>query len=260
MRQHGLARLYGVWFWDNHHHQGVNLRVATLADVIFVSHWHERRYLNLPTVLAGVHIPAYSNQWSAGAIARYYPAGLPAERRDDLFGGFGRYAWAVERNRFIEAVSAACPEHHLTLGKIDAYFSVSAAERLQTWVEHKVQLVVPINRDISTRVFEALMTGQIPLLPDDLPDLDSVIEPQIQAALPVLRYKAGDVEAAIAGWRQGLALFDRDGEAGVRRRYEFARDRHSLAARLGDFAGFFRHPGPSKLVSDGKRQFWDHWR
>jgi hypothetical protein len=87
-----------------------------------------------------------------------------------------------------------------------------------------------------------------------------VIEPQIQAALPVLRYKAGDVEAAIAGWRQGLALFDRDGEAGVRRRYEFARDRHSLAARLGDFAGFFRHPGPSKLVSDGKRQFWDHWR
>ncbi len=259
LRQHGLARLYGVWFWDNHHHQGVNLRVATLADVIFVSHWHERQYLNLPTVLGGTHIPAYSNQWSAGAIARHYPAGLPAERQDALFGGFGRYKWATERNSFIEAVSAACPDHHLTLGKIDAYFGISAAERLRSWVEHKVHLVVPINRDVSTRVFEALMTGQIPLLPDDVPDLDLVIDPQIQAALPILRYKAGDVASAKAGWRQGVALFDGDGAAGVRRRHEFARDRHSLAARLGDFAGFLRRPGPFKLVSNGQRQFWEGW-
>jgi len=260
LRQHGLARLYGVWFWDNHHHHNFNLRVATLADVVFVSHWHENQYLNLPTALAGAHIPAYSNQWSAGAIARHYPAGLPAERQDALFGGFGRYAWAVERNRFVEAVSAACPGHHLTLGKIDAYFSISAAERLRAWVEHKVQLVVPINRDVSTRVFEALMTGQIPLLPDDVPDLDLVIDKQIQAVLPILRYKAGDVESAIASWRQGVALFDRDGAAGVQRRHEFARDRHSLAARLGDFACFLRHPGPFKLVSNGQHQFWDRWQ
>jgi hypothetical protein len=260
LRQHGIAQLYGVWFWDNHHHHGANLRVAALADVVFVSHWHERQYLNLPTALAGAHIPAYSNQWSPGAIARYYPNGLPAERLDALFGGFGRYGWAVERNRFIEAVSAVCPEHHITLGKIGAYFSVPAADRLRAWVEHKVQLVVPINRDISTRVFEALMTGQIPLLPDDVPDLDLVIEPQIQAALPILRYRTSDVESAKAGWRQGIALFDADGAAGVRRRYEFARDRHSLAARLGDFARFLRSPGKFKLASNGRHQFWDRWR
>jgi len=260
LRQHDFAKLYGVWFWDNHHHHGANLRVAALADVVFVSHWHERQYLNLPTALPGVHVPAYSNQWSAGAIARHYPAGLPAERQDALFGGFGRYGWAGERNRFIEAVSAACPEHHLTLGKIGAYFSASAAERLGDWVQHKVHLVVPINRDVSTRVFEALMTGQIPLLPDDVPDLDLVIEPQMQAVLPILRYKAGDVESAMAGWRQGIALFNRDGAAGVRRRHEFARDRHSLAARLGDFAGFLRSPGPFKLGSNGRHQFWGRWR
>ncbi len=259
LRQHGLARLYAAWFWDNHHHHGVNLRVAMLADVVFVSHWHERQYLNLPIALAGAHIPAYSNQWSAGAIARYYPAGLPAERQDGLFGGFGRYPWAAERNCFIEAVSAACPEHNLTLGKIGDYFSVSAAERLKAWAQHKVHLVVPINRDVSTRVFEALMTGQIPLVPDDVPDLDLVIDPQMQAALPILRYKAGDVESAKAGWQQGVALFDGDGAAGVRRRHEFARDRHSLAARLGDFAGFLRRPGLFKLVGIGRHQFWDRW-
>lgn len=259
LRQRGLAALYGVWFWDNHHHQHINLRIAMLTDLVFVSHWHERQYLNLPAALAAAHVPAYSRQWSPGAIARHYPAGLPTERRNGLFGGFGRYSWAHERNRLIEALAAACPEHGLTLGKVDAYFQISAAERLRTWVEHKVQLIVPINRDVSTRIFEALMTGQIPLVPDDVPDFDRVIDPPVQAALPILRYQAGNVESAKAVWRQGIMLFDRDGAAGVRRRHEFARDRHSLAARLADFAEFLRRPGEFKLLGNGQIQFWDRW-
>jgi hypothetical protein len=119
---------------------------------------------------------------------------------------------------------------------------------------------VPINRDVSNRIFEALMTGQIPLVPDDLPDFDRVIDPQIQAALPNLRYRAGDVESAEAGWRQGVMLFDAGGAAGVRRRHEFARDRHSLAARLADFAEFLRRPGEFRLLGNGQIQFWDRWR
>jgi hypothetical protein len=260
LRQRGLARLYGVWFWDNHHHQRINLRTAMLADLVFVSHWHERQYLNLPAALAAAHVPAYSRQWSPGAIARHYPAGLPAERRNGLFGGFGRYSWANERNRLIEGLMAACPEHGLTLGNVDAYFQISAADRLRTWIEHKVHLIVPINRDVSTRIFEALMTGQIPLVPDDIPDFDRVIDLRIQEALPIIRYRAHSVESAEAGWRQGLMLFDGGGAAGVLRRHEFARDRHSLAARLANFAGFLRRPGEFKLLGNGQIQFWDHWR
>src|SRR5437868_2804309 len=30
LRQRGLAALYGVWFWDHHHHQRINLRIAML--------------------------------------------------------------------------------------------------------------------------------------------------------------------------------------------------------------------------------------
>ncbi len=258
-RRSGLAALYGVWFWDNHHHIHSNIRIAMLADLVFVSHWHERRHLNLPAALAAAHIPACSRQWSAGAIARHYPAGLPTERRNGLFGGFGRYAWAVERNRLIEALAAACSEHSLTLGNVDSYFQISAAERLRSWIEHKVQLIVPINRDASTRIFEALMTGQIPLVPDDVPDLDRVVSPEMQAALPIVRYQAFDAASAETAWRQAVVLFDEAGAAGVLRRHEFARDHHSLAARLADFAGFLRRPGPFKLVGDGGSLSWDRW-
>lgn len=260
LRQSGLAALYGVWFWDNHHHHHVNMRVAMLADLVFVSHWHNRHYLNLPAVLPATHIPAYSRHWSPGAIAFHYPDGLPIERRNALFGGFGRYVWAVERNRFIEALAAACPDNSLTLGKIDTYFQISAAEQLKAWTAHKVQLIVPINHDVSSRLFGALLTGQIPLVPDDVPDLNNLLNTEIQATLPILRYQAGEVASAEAAWRQGLKLFDAEGAAGVRRRHEFAARYHSLPARLADFAAFIRRPGPFKLVGDGRTQLWDRWR
>jgi hypothetical protein len=260
LRRRGVAALYGVWFWDNHHHHHVNLRIAMLADLVFVSHWHDRQYLNLPTALAAAHIPACSRQWSPGIIAIHYPDGLPIERQNGLFGGFGRYGWAVERNRFIEALATACPDHALTLGNVDIYFRLSAAERLKAWTSHKVQLVVPISRDVSTRVFEALMTGQIPLVPDDIPDFDLVISPEMQATLPILRYRAIDVASAEAAWRQALTLFDEDGAVGVRRRHEFASHHHSLTARLTAFAEFIRRPGPFTLIGNGKIQFWDRWR
>jgi hypothetical protein len=104
------------------------------------------------------------------------------------------------------------------------------------------------------------MTGQIPLVPDDLPDFDHVIGPEIQAALPILRYRAGDVESAKAAWQKALALFDSAGAEGVRQRHKFARDRHSLAARLADFAKFLRRPGEFKLLGDSQIQYWARWR
>jgi hypothetical protein len=260
LRQRGLAALYGVWFWDHHHHHHVNLRIAMLTDLVFVSHWHDRQYLNLPAALPAAHVPLYSRQWSPGAIALHYPDGLPTERLDGLFGGFGRYTWAVERNRLVEALAAACPDHALTLGSAAAYYQISAAERIKAWTERKVQLVVPVNRDVSNRVFEALMTGEIPLVPDDITDFERVLDAESQAALPILRYRAGDVASAEAAWRQGLVRFDAEGAAGVRRRYDFAAERHSLAARLADFAAFIRRPGAFNLVGNGKTQFWDRWR
>lgn len=259
MRERGLAKFYGAWFWDNHHHQTANLRTAMVADLLFVSHWHERGYLNHPRALAAAHVPLYSRQWSPGAVTHYYPAGLPSERLDGLFGGYGHYAWATARNQFLKSLQAACPAHALSLGRLSAYFEIPPDERLHQWTARKVHLTVPINRDISTRIFEALMTGQIPLVPDDLPDFDRVITPQDQNALPVLRYRANDVDSAKAAWQKGVALFDQAGSDGIQRRYAFARDRHSLASRLVDFAEFLRRPGSFRLASNRNVQFWDRW-
>jgi hypothetical protein len=259
LRNRGLARFYAVWLWDNHHHHILNLRTAVLADIVFLSHWHRRHYLNHPLVLPGPHIALHSRQWSPALIDRLYPEGLPAERQDGLFGGFGRYQWVPQRNEFIEQLAAQTSRHALTLGDVEAYLRLPAPERLRRWVEHKVQLVVPIEGDVSNRVFEALMTGQIPLVPTDVVDLDRVVAPDLQAALPILRYQPYSVAGAQVVWREGVRRFDAEGTAGVARRHRYARDHHSLSARLKDFAAFLRQPGEFALASDGRMVRWQNW-
>jgi hypothetical protein len=260
LRASGFAALYFAWLWDNHHHPIETLRTALLADCVFVSHWHERDYLNHPLVFPGPHIPACARQFSAGLIQATYPAGLPVDRADGLFGGFGRYPWTTERNDFIKALMAACPDHALTLGSLPAYAALPERLRLERWASHKVQVTVPIAGDLSTRVFEALMTGQIPLVPSDVADLDLVVPPALQASLPILRYAPRSIDSVKQSWQEGLRRFDAEGAVGVARRHAYARDYHGLDNRLARFAEFIRAPGHFELSGDHRRRFWSNWQ
>lgn len=259
LRSSGFASVYFAWLWDNHHHPVGTLRTALLADCVFVSHWHERDYLNHPLVFPGPHMPACARQWSAGLIEAAYPAGLPVARENGLFGGFGHYAWTNERNAFIAALMAACPDHALALGPLADYVALPEPVRLARWAGHKVQVTVPVAGDLSTRVFDALMTGEIPLVPSDVADLDLVVPHAVQDSLPILRYTPRSIDGVQRAWQEGLRRFDAEGAEGVARRHAFARDHHSLANRLARFAQFIRAPGHFELGGDGLRRFWSNW-
>ena len=258
LRKKQIATLYFAWMWDNHHHHLSNLRIATLADVIFPSHWHghQYQYLNHPAALCGVHIPLYSRQWSAGLIVQNYPDGLPVARADEIFGGFGRYHWLPERDGFIEQLMNTMPKHALSLVDGDNYFRLPIVDRLRAWTAHKIHLTVPVAHDVSTRIFEALMTGQIPLVPQDVPDLDYIVPQDLQRSLPILRYRSGLVESVQDAWQEGVRRFDSEGDVGVARRHAFARDHHGLAARLQSFATFVREPRSVVLQSNGRVVCW----
>lgn len=256
LRKRNFASLYFAWMWDNHHHHVVNLRTAMLADVVFSSHWHEHRYLNHPMTLCGPHVPLYSRQWSPALISRLYPQGLPVARADGIFGGYGRYSWLSKRNAFIEQAMQRFPGHALSLVNTENYFRLPVADRLAGWTNRKVHLVVPVAGDLSTRVFEALMTGQIPLVPDNVPDLDRVVPPELQRSLPILRWQAGSVDSVQSAWRDAVARFDSEGASGIARRHAFARDHHSLTARLHAFAQFIRKPAQLILQND---RGWISW-
>lgn len=119
---------------------------------------------------------------------------------------------------------------------------------------------MPIAADLSTRVFEALITGQIPLVPIDVTDLDRVVPPALQASLPIIRFQPNSSDSAAAAWREALARFDAEGAAGVTRRYLYAREHHCLTVRLARFADFLRQPGEFALDSDGLGVRWQNWK
>jgi hypothetical protein len=204
-------------------------------------------------------MPAPSKQFSAHLVAAKYPNGLPTNRVNRLFGGFSRFDWLAERNDFIERMMSAIPDHALALRDIPAlesYFAQPIEDRLEEWARHKVHLVAPVAHDVSSRVFVALMTGQIPLVSTDVSDLDQLVPPDLQRTLPIIRYSPRSVESAKAAWLEALVRFDAGGPAGVAARHAFARDHHSLIARLQSFARFVRRPDPGTLRHDGHLVVW----
>jgi hypothetical protein len=93
-------------------------------------------------------------------------------------------------------------------------------------------------------------------VPDNVPDLDRVVPPELQRSLPILRWQAGSVDSVQSAWRDAVARFDSEGASGIARRHAFARDHHSLTARLHAFAQFIRKPAQLILQND---RGWISW-
>src|SRR5207248_1934622 len=132
------------------------------------------------------------------------------------------YPFATARNNVLDAVRAALPNNAITTPENEfVYFDRPLADRLAEWCSYKTSLIVPLKRDLSSRIFNVLLTGQIPLMPRDVPDLDRVIPPELQARLPILRF--GDtVDSVVSAHDAALEAFDRDGLEGGLRRHRFA--------------------------------------
>jgi hypothetical protein len=122
----------------------------------------------------------------------------------------------------------------------DPYFKLSAEERFQDWAKFKVSIAVPVSDDLPLRVFDALIAGQIPIVPTSCKDLDSAIPTDVQSKLPVIR--VGDVspEAVEAGWRSALKRFDEMGMQGIIERHEYARDNHHISCRIADISEYVK--------------------
>jgi len=220
-----------VWLFDNHLSQIGNLRTVMAADGYFPSHAFCADYLFNPYSPNLGHLPAACLQWSRAELVE--GLAVPRLRADRFLAAFVDYPFAA-RHEFLGRLGAV-PEADLLLmppGDRSRYRDKSTAERLAEWCSYKSSVVLPVERDLSTRLFDALASGQIPLVSDAVLDLDRVIPPAIQAQLPILRFRDGDIPALLAAHAEALRRFDAEGEAGLWRRVGFVLDGHLLQHRL----------------------------
>lgn len=214
------------WDWDNHHWLEVSTYLAAHSDLYCPAH-HENLYLltRCNWLTAG---PVYcgSLQWPRRFLADRLPDMLRAERSASPLGKHVPYNAFSFRNRVIATLGG----HYPGIGFSDPTFHKRTPEdRLAEWIAHKVHWITPVLNDVPIRLFDALITGGIPIVPESLRHLPPV------AAIPredIVFYRPDHVVAPAEVVDQANALFDRGGSDGMARRHRLAMTEHHGDSRL----------------------------
>jgi hypothetical protein len=189
----------------------------------------------------GRAFPLATAQWSRPLASKLLAHDDVALRSDALSGGY--VLWPIgNRNEILRALKAEIPGNALRLMEPDdrdPYFKLSAEERFQDWAKFKVSIAVPVSDDLPLRVFDALIAGQIPIVPTSC-NLDSAISTEMQSKLPVIRVEDLSPQTVEASWRIALKSFDEMGMQGIINRHEYARDNHHVSCRIADISEYIK--------------------
>jgi hypothetical protein len=234
IRSRNLAKVLVAWAWDNHHHEFENLCHCSLADIVVPAHSFCADNLKSPTYILGNSVPLGTGQWSRRFAESQLLSDLDKSRSNSLSGGY--IIWEDSaRYEHLRKLKREVPGNELVLTEgadRKNYFSQSPAERFQSWSSYKVSIQIPYSGDLSLRVFDSLLTGQIPIVPSDCHDLDLVVPEEIQEQLPIIRVDDLSPSTIEAAADRGIEEFDRLGNSGVLDRHVFARENHHVASRI----------------------------
>lgn len=224
-----------LWMWDNHTAHISNLRSALAADLVFFSHSPHADYLFNPASAVVGHVPACSAQWRHDDAAQLFRETGYAPRRHSLLMNYVEYDFAGERNAVIAAVREQIPEAamlSMAAGDRRRYFGKSSQERFAEWAQHKTTLILPISEDLSTRLFDALLCGLVPIVPTSISDLDAIVPDEEQQALGIVRIGSYNVNEIRRATQAALQNFDELGPDGMLARHRLVLEHHMLGNRL----------------------------
>jgi hypothetical protein len=189
-----------------------------------------------------------SVQWTPDEARGFWASIDPAASRSaDLYGGFGRYKGAG-RTAQIETLIATgrYPAVYFVDGPRDAgyfnYFGMSSEERFRYWAGYAVSLCLPYRNDLGLRFFDAWLTGQIPVVTPDIPELQSdwALPHRDRHFVVAASYEPADIDAAHA---RALALFDAGGSEGRQARHRLAIEQHLFEHRVARIVAMLREAG-----------------
>lgn len=217
-----------AWDWDNHHWMDSSLFFAAHSDLFFPSH-NENMYMlsRFNWVIAGP-VPCGTIQWSRSFLTRHLAFMLQSERSDKPLGMHFFYPQASFRNQIVVTLK----QHYDTVGFTDpAFHHRSPDDRLQEWCSHKAHFAIPVLNDVPLRIFDALVTGGIPIVPESLRFLAPV------HAIPrhhICFYGPEEILDPRALVARANGLFDAGGADGLVERHRFALAWHHGEARLAE--------------------------
>ena len=223
------------WFWDNHHHLFENQAVAEQLDIVIPGHALYAEYLRNDHALQAQPVPLCVTQWTRQDAAGWFDEFGNQERSPALYGGFVDYAFEPKRMEFLKSAMKEIPDHALTIlseANLAEYFGRSEKERFEEWCRYQISLVLPLRNDLSQRVFDALLAGQIPLVPEEIKDLDLVIPHKLQDSLPIMRFSMRDLPTCLEAYGKAVKSYQKEGLAGCQRRHSYALEHSTFSTMI----------------------------
>lgn len=230
----GSEAIVASWLWDNHLAMVNNLKTAAASDFVFPSHQYSSSYLSGPSSCLYAHIPSCTAQWARSEAIDLFEKSSISSRSGRLLANYVNYSWAW-RSGILKVLQNLAPEVEVRLLPADdrrQYFDKSSAHRFETWLCSKATLILPIDRDLSTRVFDALLAGQVLVVPEIIEDFDGVIDRKTQEGLGIIRINDLEIDTIRKAAVLAEAVFDQQAEAGAIRRHSYALNNHMLANRI----------------------------
>lgn len=218
--------LFLGWDWDNHFNVHIGSVFAAASDIYYPSHrandFELAQFCNHKYPMSS---SAY--QWGRAFLVDNLDLILRTDRRHESFGRFSNYSLFGHRNDVVSTLAQNVP--NIELGSLMPYHDLTLREKLEEWTRYKAHWIVPTLNDVSTRVFEVLLTGGVLILPRRLQadPILATLDPRDRVF-----FDEDDVINPQAVLARALALFDRDGLDGVLRRHRFVLDGHNLDSRV----------------------------
>ena len=235
-KQLGDEVIIAIWLWDNHAAHIGNLKAVLAADFVFPSHAYVADYLHTPASLVSQHIPLCAAQWTRAEAEAFFNESAVAARRHKLLVNYVMQAIASPlRRRVLEEYREGLAEADVFLMNQETrsrYFDLSPQDRFRDWASYKGTIIVPMGHDLSTRVFDALLAGLVPVVPEGIDDFEQVISREVQESLGIVRVDSLELPAVREGAQKALAVFDAMGEAGARARHAYVLENHLLPNRI----------------------------
>lgn len=244
--------LFILWDWDNHHWLEHSVFCAAHSD-LYVPAQHENLYLlsRYNWAIAGP-VYAASVQWSRRFLTEHTGYLLGTHRSNAPLGRHVLYPAYPFRNSVVNTLSG----HYPSIGFSLQNFHVRTPEdRLQEWSAHKLHWIMPVLNDIAIRIFDALITGGIPIVPASLQSLAPVNtfprEHVVFFPPEAILHPEDLVQTA-------LARFDEGGLDQLLARHRFALEQHHGSSRIIEILGYaqdrfgFVQPSPESAQAPPK--------
>lgn len=226
--------IFVAWDWDNHHWLDLSSFLAAHSDIYAPTH-HEHLYLlsRYNWFIVGP-IYACTVQWTRAFLAKNAATLITTSRSPMPLGMHIPYAAFNFRNRVVSTLN----QHYSSIGFSDRSFhDRNPHERLLEWCGYKLHWIAPVLNDLPIRVFDALITGGIPIIPASLQGLAPVKD--IPKEFMVI-YGPNDIVNPRPLVERANSLFDTAGEDGIIARHRYALDYHHGDQRMSELVGFVR--------------------